>query len=80
MNRCVASNNIGNQRREAQSEAIMLDISGPPQITSTLRAVTGVMGREAEARAEFCSDPGPVRVTWNWGEVKLPAGNEYGGE
>ena len=35
--RCVASNNIGNNRREAQSEAITLDISGPPQITSTLR-------------------------------------------
>ena len=35
--RCVASNNIGNNRREAQSEAIALDISGPPQITSTLR-------------------------------------------
>ena len=35
--RCVASNNVGNNRREAQSEAIALDISGPPQITSTLR-------------------------------------------
>ena len=35
--RCVASNNIGNKRREAQSEAIALDITGPPQITSTIR-------------------------------------------
>ena len=38
------------------------------------------MGREAEVRAEFCSDPGPIRVTWNWEQIALPAGNEYGGE
>ena len=78
--RCVASNNIGNKRREEQSEAITLDITGPPQITSTLSDVSGVMGREVEVRAEFCSDPGPIRVTWNWEQIKLPAGNEYGGK
>lgn len=44
--RCVASNNIGNKRREAQSEAITLDITGPPQITSTLRN-TGVKSLES---------------------------------
>ena len=78
--RCVASNNIGNKRREVQGEAITLDSTGPPQITSTLRDVSGVMGREVEVRTEFCSDPGPIRVTWNWEQIALPAGNDYEGE
>ena len=39
------------------------------------------MDREVEVRAEFCSDPGPIRNTWNWDQVALPSGNEYqGGE
>ena len=49
-------------------------------MTPSVRDVSGVMGREAEVTAEFCSDPGPIRVTWNWEQIVLPAGNEYGGE
>ena len=35
--RCVASNTIGSARREAQSKPIRLDVTGPPQITTTSR-------------------------------------------
>ena len=49
-------------------------------MTPSVSDVSGVMGREAEVMAEFCSDPGPIRVTWNWEQIVLPSGNEYGGE
>ena len=53
---------------------------GPPQITSEVVEVAGVMGQQVEVVAEFCSDPGPIRNTWAWDEVVLPSGNQYGGE
>ena len=55
-------------------------LSGPPQITSEVVEVAGVMGQQVEVVAEFCSDPGPIRNTWAWDEVVLPSGNQYGGE
>lgn len=80
--RCVATNTIGGQTREIQSDLIRLDVSGPPQISTEVSKAEGVLGEEAELRVEFCSDPGPIRNTWQWeeaqyGEVILPSGNNY---
>ena len=76
--RCVASNNIGNMVREQQSEPISIDVTGAPQITSEVSQVTGTMSQQVEIVAEFCSDPGPIRNTWNWDNIVLPSGNSYG--
>ena len=77
--RCVASNTIGGQTRELQSDLITLDVTGPPQISSKASRAEGVLGDLAELEVEFCSDPGPIRNTWQWGEVILPSGNNYQG-
>jgi len=75
--RCVASNNIGNNIRELQSEPITVDVTGSPQVTSDEREVTGTMAQSVEIFAEFCSDPGPIRNTWQWEGIVLPSGNQY---
>ena len=78
--RCVASNTIGGERREAQSDLITLDVSGPPQVTSQIDKAEGILGGQTEITVEFCSDPGPIRNTWQWEEVILPSGNTYQGK
>ena len=83
--RCVATNTIGGQTREIQSDLIRLDVTGPPQISTEVSKAEGVLGEEAELQVEFCSDPGPIRNTWQWeeaqyGEVILPSGNNYHSE
>ena len=78
--RCVASNSIGGHTRELQSDLITLDVAGPPQISSLASKAEGVLGDQAELEVEFCSDPGPIRNTWQWEEVILPSGNNYQGQ
>ena len=38
------------------------------------------MGQDVKIEAEFCSDPGPIRNTWNWDDIVLPSGNQYEGK
>ena len=38
--------------------------------------VVGVNGGDVRLEAEFCSDPLPLRNTWQWGGTVLPAGSE----
>ena len=78
--RCVASNTVGGERREAQSGLISLDVSGPPQVTAQQDKAEGVLGDQAELKVKFCSDPGPIRNTWQWDDVILPSGNTYQGK
>ena len=42
--------------------------------------VAGVMTGSVEIVAEFCSDPEPIRNTWQWDDIVLPSGNQYEGE
>ena len=78
--RCVATNTIGGQAREIQSDLITLDVTGPPQISSQVSKAEGVLGDQAQLQVEFCSDPGPIRNTWQWDQVILPSGNNYQGQ
>ena len=41
--------------------------------------VTGVTGRDVRLEGQFCSDPMPLRNTWEWDGVVLPAGSEIDG-
>ena len=78
--RCVATNTIGGQTREIQSDLIRLDVTGPPQISSQVSKAEGILGDQAQLQVEFCSDPGPIRNTWQWDQVILPSGNNYQGQ
>ena len=77
--RCVASNVIGGARREVQSEAVKIEVTGVPQVVKQVGEVVGIHGSDVRLEAEFCSDPVPVENTWEWGGVVLPAGSEVDG-
>ena len=77
--RCVAINVIGGARREVQSEAVKIEVTGVPQVVKQVGEVVGIHGSDVRLEAEFCSDPVPVENTWEWGGVVLPAGSEVDG-
>jgi len=76
---CMASNLIGGERRQVQSEVVRLEVAGVPQVVNEGGKVTGVTGQDVQLEGQFCSDPMPVRNTWEWGGVVLPAGSEIDG-
>ena len=57
-----------------------LEVAGAPLVSRTIQEVVAVSGRDVSLEAEFCSDPVPLRNTWQWGSVVLPAGSELGGK
>jgi hypothetical protein len=76
---CVASNSIGGERREVQSEVVKIEVEGEPQLVKKEGEVIGIHGRDVRLEAEFCSDPVPVKNTWEWGGIVLPVGSEVDG-
>ena len=42
------------------------------------REVQVEKGEDALIQMVFCSDPEPQRITWEWGSLKLDAGNGKG--
>ena len=76
---CMASNSIGRERRQVQSDVVRLEVAGVPQVVKEGGEVTGVIGRDVRLEGQFCSDPMPLRNTWEWDGVVLPAGSEIDG-
>ena len=76
---CMASNSVGGERRQVQSDVVRLEVAGVPQVVKEVGEVVGVTGRDVRLEGQFCSDPMPVRNTWEWGGVVLPAGSEIDG-
>ena len=76
---CMARNSVGGERREVQGELVRLEVAGEPQVDKEGGEVVGVTGQDVTLEGEFCSDPMPVRNTWEWGGVVLPAGSEIDG-
>jgi len=76
---CMASNSIGGERRQVQSEVVRLEVAGVPQVVKSVREVDGITGRDVRIEGHFCSDPMPVLNTWQWDGVVLPAGSEIDG-
>jgi hypothetical protein len=71
---------LGGEKRVARSGVIRLEVAGAPLVSRTVQEVVAVSGRDVSLEAEFCSDPLPLRNTWQWGSVVLPAGSELGGK
>ena len=80
--RCSAKNIIKGQERRNHSDTIKLEVSGRP-LPSALtreegRGVTVSVGEEASLALEFCSDPPPRSLSWEWGSLSLQEGRERG--
>ena len=77
---CLASNRVGGGKREVQSGVVRLEVAGAPQVVKKGKEeVTGVLGQDVQLEGQFCSDPVPVRNTWEWGGVVLPTGSQIDG-
>jgi len=73
---CRAVNMVGGEKREASSDVVTIEVSGVPQVVKQVGDVVGVNGHDVRLEAEFCSDPLPLKNTWEWGGTVLPAGSE----
>lgn len=46
---------------------------------SVSKEVEAISGRDVRLEMEVCSDPRPSRTTWDWGTLRLEAGQEVQG-
>ncbi|XP_075978040.1 kin of IRRE-like protein 3 isoform X2 [Anticarsia gemmatalis] len=67
---CVATNQIGLEDRSHQSEAVTLNVLGPP-VGADKGAAHAWSGGEARVAASVCADPPPRRAAWLWGSLRL---------
>ncbi|XP_047472072.1 irregular chiasm C-roughest protein-like isoform X7 [Penaeus chinensis] len=77
---CVVSNTIKGEEIEEISMPITLEVVGAPQVLryTVERNVQVEKGEDALIQVMFCSDPRPLRTTWEWGSLQLEAGNDKG--
>ena len=68
---------IGGEKRVVRSEVVKVEVEGVPLVTRMVSEVVAVSGRDVRLEAEFCSDPLPLRNTWEWEDVSLPAGSTF---
>ncbi|XP_048478439.1 irregular chiasm C-roughest protein [Plutella xylostella] len=74
---CVAVNQIGLEDRSHQSEAITLNVLGPP-VGADAGAAHAWSGNEARVTATVCADPPPRRAAWLWGSLRLDVPSQIG--
>ncbi|XP_058119273.1 uncharacterized protein LOC131261290 [Anopheles coustani] len=83
---CRATNFINGQERTATSDPIALQVVGAPQVLRTTSASGGAVGHSVSVRKGdsatlsliVCADPRPRHVAWEWGSLRLEAGNGIG--
>ncbi|XP_025835000.1 peroxidasin isoform X1 [Agrilus planipennis] len=77
---CKAVNIIGGMEREVQSESVVLQVVGAPQILKflLLNEIEIERGDTANISLIICSDPRPKFVAWEWGSLQLEAGSQIG--
>ncbi|XP_035440175.2 hemicentin-1 isoform X1 [Spodoptera frugiperda] len=74
---CVATNQIGLEDRSHQSEAVTLNVLGPP-VGADTGAAHAWSGHEARVAATVCADPPPRRAAWLWGSLRLDVPSQIG--
>ncbi|XP_026738612.1 irregular chiasm C-roughest protein isoform X2 [Trichoplusia ni] len=74
---CVATNQIGLEDRSHQSEAVTLNVLGPP-VGAESGAAHAWAGHEARVAASVCADPPPRRAAWLWGSLRLDVPSQIG--
>ncbi|XP_037954318.1 synaptogenesis protein syg-1-like [Teleopsis dalmanni] len=75
---CRATSYINGQERVAVSEPVSLQVVGAPQVLRlhpSLHTVSIKRGEPASMSLVVCADPRPHRVAWEWGSLRLEAGN-----
>ena len=80
--RCSARNTIKGQERRNHSETVRIEVSGRPLaralVQGETRGVAVAVGEEAVLQLQFCSDPPPRQLAWEWGSLRLEEGRARG--
>ena len=81
---CKATNMINGEKRDVQSEPIVIQVQGRPQFSSIAKKeVTAGFGEDTTLEVAFCSNPAP-KLQWHLGghtntkNVLLAAGTAHG--
>ncbi|XP_043488099.1 hemicentin-1 isoform X1 [Polistes fuscatus] len=76
---CLASNKINGHVREVKSDPVFLQVVGAPRVvkpTMTEKLVVAATeGSSARLEIRLCSNPKPRLVVWEWGSIRLYAGD-----
>lgn len=78
---CRASNIINGQERIVSSDPISLQVVGAPlvlRLNPNTNSVPVRKGEAANLSLVVCADPRPRHVAWEWGSMRLEAGNSFG--
>ena len=78
--RCSARNKIKGNERVTHSEPLRLEVSGRPLplVASNQPLIHAALGKEAELAVNYCADPPPLRLTWEWANMSLAEGGFQG--
>ena len=80
--RCSARNRIKGQERRNHSETVRIEVSGRPLaralVQGETRGLAVAVGEEATLQLQFCSDPPPRQLAWEWGSLRLEEGRARG--
>ncbi|CAK1580519.1 unnamed protein product [Parnassius mnemosyne] len=74
---CIAKNLIGHKERSHRSEAVTLNVLGPPVGIDT-GVVHAWSGGEAKVQATVCADPPPDEAVWLWSHFRLEVPSQIG--
>ncbi|XP_037038558.1 hemicentin-2 isoform X1 [Bradysia coprophila] len=77
---CRASNIINGQERHVASDPISLQVVGAPLVLRSNPSTNNVpvrRGDDANLSLVVCADPRPRHIAWEWGSMRLEAGNSF---
>ena len=78
--RCSARNTIKGHERVTHSQPIRVEVSGRPLplVQNERLEVSAGLGQDVQLLVNFCSDPPPRRLVWQWGSLSLEGGDQRG--
>ncbi|KAL1517904.1 hypothetical protein ABEB36_001607 [Hypothenemus hampei] len=78
--RCKVTNIIKGDEHSETSEPIILQVHGAPQVLKQLvtQEIMIESGQSVDLKMTVCADPQPRSIAWEWGSLRLEAGNEMG--
>ncbi|KAF6200938.1 hypothetical protein GE061_005385 [Apolygus lucorum] len=77
---CRVWNYIGGSERSVQSDPVILQVVGAPQVmrASSGSEVIALRGSDAVLGLVVCADPRPHSASWEWGSLHLQVGEGLG--
>lgn len=75
------SNIINGQERTVSSQPVSLQVVGAPLVlrsSPNMHSLSVRKGDEVSLSSIVCADPRPRHVSWEWGSMRLEAGDSFG--